>query len=84
MRTEKGNSLLEFPDSFVSIDIETTGLDPSIDQIIEVGAVKVQNNEVIDTFSSLINPGREIDPFITSLSLLPMMIFLLLQILLQF
>lgn len=68
MRTEKGNSLLEFPDSFVAIDIETTGLDSSIDQIIEVGAVKVQNNEVIDTFSSLINPGREIDPFITSLS----------------
>ena len=37
------------------IDIETTGLDTSIDSIIEIGAIKVVNNSVESTFSSLVN-----------------------------
>lgn len=68
MRTHKGLSLLDFPKSFIVIDIETTGLDPSNDSLIEVGALKVQDEKVVDTFSSLINPGVEIDSYNSSLT----------------
>ena len=42
----------------VSIDLETTGLDPEADRIIEIGAVKFRGAEVIDTFHTLLNPNR--------------------------
>lgn len=49
---------------FVVIDTETTGLRPGPDRVIEVACVRVRGGEVIDTFQSLINPGRRIPPFI--------------------
>lgn len=67
-RSEKGNSLLFFPSSFVVFDIETTGLNPGFNEIIEIGAVKVINDEVVDTFQVLIKPTNEISPFITNLT----------------
>lgn len=54
--------------TFVAIDIETTGLDPKTDAIIEVGAVRFNEHRVEDEYSSLINPGRPIPPFITQLT----------------
>lgn len=42
--------------SFVAVDIETTGLSPEKDQIIEVGALKVREGQVVDTLSLLIKP----------------------------
>lgn len=68
IRQEKGDSLLEFPKEFVVFDIETTGLDPSIDEIIEIGAIKVKNNKVTEKFHSLIKPNYKIDAFITNLT----------------
>jgi ATP-dependent DNA helicase DinG len=50
------------PRVYVSLDLETTGLDPERDAIIEVGAVKFRGDEVLGTFESLIDPGRPI-PF---------------------
>jgi DNA polymerase III alpha subunit (gram-positive type) len=44
--------------TYVSLDLETTGLNPETDEIIEIGAVKFAGNETIATFSSLVNPGR--------------------------
>ena len=38
---DKGKSLLEFPDGYTVIDIETTGLSPEFDYIIELSALKV-------------------------------------------
>ncbi len=38
-------------------DLETTGLEPRQDQIIEIGLVKVQQGEIKETFESLVNPG---------------------------
>lgn len=38
-------------------DIETTGLSKKHNKIIEIGAVKVKDGEVVDTFSEFINPG---------------------------
>lgn len=54
-REFKGNSLLTFPNNYIVIDIETTGFDPGKDQIIEIGALKVNHNEIIDTFDTLIH-----------------------------
>ena len=42
--------------NFVVLDIETTGLSPANNEIIEVGAYKIQDGLMIDSFSSLINP----------------------------
>tara|TARA_Y100000389_G_scaffold51167_1_gene46904 strand:- start:9638 stop:12391 length:2754 start_codon:yes stop_codon:yes gene_type:complete len=55
-------------DSFVSIDLETTGLNHKTDKIIEVSAVKYESGKVIDTFSKLVNPNELIPPFITNLT----------------
>ena len=68
MREHKGSSLIDFPDSYIVIDIETTGLDPSSDSIIEVAGLKVKNNTIVDSFSSLINPGFLISDFISNLT----------------
>lgn len=46
---------------WVAIDVETTGLDPNFDRIIEVGAVKFRGDETIDTFQSLIDPGADVE-----------------------
>ena len=54
--------------SIVAVDIETTGLSPDRDVIIEIGAVKFKGHRVEDEWSSLINPGRHIPEFITGLT----------------
>ena len=48
----------------VAIDLETTGLRAESDSILEVGAVRFQGDEVLDTFQTFINPGREIPEFV--------------------
>lgn len=67
-RPNKGHSLLSAIDNYVSIDIETTGLSPIYDEIIELGAVKYRAGSVVDTFSSLVKPENPIDPFITQMT----------------
>lgn len=47
-------------ETFVVVDIETTGFDSQKDKIIEIGAVKVQNDEIVDKFSTFVNPGVRI------------------------
>ncbi len=67
-RTEKGKNLLELPRDFVLIDLETTGLSPEYDQIIEICAIRVVDLAIKDSWTSLINPGFKLDDFITSLT----------------
>jgi DNA polymerase-3 subunit epsilon/ATP-dependent DNA helicase DinG len=55
-------------DTFVAIDLETTGLDPAREAIIEVAAVTVKAGRIVDEWSSLVNPGRRIPAFITRLT----------------
>ena len=52
----------------VALDIETTGLDPHRDAIIEIGAVKYDGNEIVGKWQSLINPQRTIPEMITQLT----------------
>ncbi|MBQ7562605.1 MAG: PolC-type DNA polymerase III [Lachnospiraceae bacterium] len=54
--------------SFVIFDIETTGFSPEEDEIIEIGAVRVENGEVKGTFSEFVDPGRPIPYRITQLT----------------
>lgn len=42
---------------FVVVDVETTGLQPGLDKIIEIAAVRVLNGEIVDEWNSLVNPG---------------------------
>ena len=67
-RTHKGNSILYFPETYIVLDIETTGFSLSHDKIIEIGAIKIHDNEIVDKFQSLINPEIEISPFISQLT----------------
>ena len=55
-------------DTFVVFDLETTGFSSSYDRIIEIGAVKVSNGAVIDSFSTFINPEIKIPYKITELT----------------
>ncbi|MBR1812696.1 MAG: PolC-type DNA polymerase III [Lachnospiraceae bacterium] len=43
-------------DRYVVFDIETTGLSAYLDHIIEIGAVKVEHGEIVDRFSTFVNP----------------------------
>ncbi len=54
--------------SIVAIDLETTGLDPRRDSIIEIGAVRFNENGIQDEYQTFINPGKPIPPFITQLT----------------
>ncbi len=54
--------------SIVALDLETTGLDPQTDAILEIGARRFDGNRVEDEFSTLINPGRHIPDFISGLT----------------
>ena len=55
-------------DTYVVFDIETTGFSSVEDKIIEIGAVKVRNGEITDTFSTFVNPGVPIPFEITNLT----------------
>ncbi len=51
--------------SVIVLDFETTGLSPNTgDRAIEIGAVKLVNGDVVDTFQELMNPGRRVSSFI--------------------
>ncbi|MBU0672331.1 MAG: 3'-5' exoribonuclease [Candidatus Margulisbacteria bacterium] len=52
----------------VVFDLETTGLEPTINEITEIGALKVKGSEVTDMFSSLIKPRAPISAEITRLT----------------
>lgn len=53
---------------YVCVDIETTGCRSESDKIIEIGAVKVRNGQVVEIFNELIDPGINIPYFITELT----------------
>ena len=56
------------PSSYVVVDLETTGLYPSQDRILEIGAVKVLDGEVADTFCMFADPQMKIPEKIRELT----------------
>lgn len=67
-RTLKGKSTIDLLSDYIIFDIETTGLDSSYDEVIEIGAIKVKNNKIVSKFNSLVKPKNEIDEYITELT----------------
>ena len=55
------------PRTYVSLDMEMTGLDPRRDEIIEIGMVRFRGTEVLETFSSLVHSRRRIPQKIRTL-----------------
>ena len=53
---------------YVSVDVETTGLAPKQDKIIEIGAVRVRDGQIVESFTSFVNPGRILPAYITELT----------------
>ena len=62
MSKETGKELYKYLVNYVVIDIETTGLTPKNGEIIEISAVKVRNEEIVEEFDSLVKPTAPI-PF---------------------
>ena len=54
--------------TFVALDIETTGLNPAEDKIIEIGMAKISDGEIVDSYSTLVNPGIRISERITMIT----------------
>jgi DNA polymerase III subunit epsilon len=52
----------------VFLDIETTGGSPMGSRITEIGAVRVEQNRVVDTFTTLINPEQKVPSYITRIT----------------
>jgi len=65
---KRGSCLMAFLDDYVVLDLETTGLSPERDEIIEIGAVRVEGGAVTDAFSQLVDPGFPVSGFITNLT----------------
>lgn len=59
---------MNIPMNYVAFDIETTGLNPKYDKIIEIGAVRVRNGELVDTFSTFVNPAKSLPARIVELT----------------
>lgn len=55
-----GKRLAKYVPDYVVFDLETTGVSTMRDAIIEISAVKVKGGIVVDTYSTLVNPGRPI------------------------
>lgn len=56
------------PDDYTILDLETTGFSTNFSEIIEIGLLKVRNNEIVDKYQSLVKPNEEIDDFIVELT----------------
>lgn len=54
--------------NYVAFDLETTGLSPETDQIIEIGALKVKDGKVVERFMEFVKPDQPITSAITNIT----------------
>ena len=58
----------QIPNSYIALDLETTGLNPKRDKMIEIGAVRVEDGAETGRFHTMLNPRRELEERITELT----------------
>ncbi|RDW99284.1 3'-5' exonuclease [Gardnerella vaginalis] len=68
MSNSSSNYTKQLIDDYCVLDTETTGLSAYYDEIIEIGILRVRNNEIVDRYDQLIKPNFDIDGFITALT----------------
>lgn len=56
------------PARFVVLDTETTGLDPNSERIVEIAILTYMNGDLVETYETLINPGKPMPPIATSVN----------------
>ncbi|MBO5209961.1 MAG: 3'-5' exonuclease [Lachnospiraceae bacterium] len=59
---------MERINSYVCLDLETTGLDPKKNKIIEIGAIKVSNGKIVEQLETFVNPGVKLEERIVELT----------------
>lgn len=59
---------IQIPNSYIALDLETTGLNPKQDKIIEIGAVRVEDGQETGRFHTMLDPHRELEARITELT----------------
>lgn len=64
----KGDVRKAMKGDYTAIDLETTGLDPANEKIIELGAVRVRNGKPVSTYSQLVNPSMPVPPQVRRLT----------------
>lgn len=67
-KLEEKNKETNKSNIFVAIDVETTGLSPIANELIEVSAIKYNGAEKLNTFTTLIKPKAEIPYYITNIT----------------
>ncbi len=67
-RPYKGKHKIFFPENCVIFDVETTGLCPGVDSVIEFAGLRIRDSEIVERYSTLVNPGFPVSDFISSLT----------------
>lgn len=68
MTNSNSNYTKQLIDDYCVLDTETTGFSAYYNEIIEIGILRVRNNEIVDRYDQLIKPSTEVDGFITALT----------------
>ena len=63
-----GSADMEFDGEYVAFDLETTGLSSQKDEIIEIGAVRMQGGKELERFQTFVNPRRRLEQKIVELT----------------
>ena len=64
----RSTQLLLSEAEYVVLDVETTGLRPGPDRVIEIAGLRLRNGQIVDSFQTLVNPRRRLPPFIVQLT----------------
>lgn len=68
IREFKGNCIYTFLNNYTVIDIETTGLNPKCDEIIEIAAIKIRENKIVGQYNVLVKSNEKIPENIEQLT----------------